>query len=149
MTTAKWTINRGHQRDQQDFAYPAARFNEKECLLVWGEDALRTHCTSLAPSNEIGKLFGEVPFQFFMLAKSIWAFFKFEPTLSAHALSNPPPPPPLILETLPPILVTYAIPNLPYSPTPSLSIKKGNFVVLFRSPQATVSNWHSWKALEE
>jgi hypothetical protein len=29
-----------------------------------------------------------------MLAKSIWAFFKFEPTLSAHALSKPPPPPP-------------------------------------------------------
>jgi hypothetical protein len=25
---------------QQDLPYPAARFNEKGCLLVWGGDAL-------------------------------------------------------------------------------------------------------------
>jgi hypothetical protein len=37
MTTAKWTINTG---EQQDFRYPAARFNEKWCLPVWGGDAL-------------------------------------------------------------------------------------------------------------
>jgi hypothetical protein len=38
MTTAKWTINTG---EQQDLLYPAARFNEKRCLLVWGRDAIR------------------------------------------------------------------------------------------------------------
>jgi hypothetical protein len=27
---------------QQDLCYPAARFNEKGCLQVWGGDALRT-----------------------------------------------------------------------------------------------------------
>jgi hypothetical protein len=32
MTTAKWTINSG---EQQDLHYPAARFNEKGCSLVW------------------------------------------------------------------------------------------------------------------
>jgi hypothetical protein len=37
MTTAKWTINTG---EQEDFCYPAARFNEKGCLPVWGGDAL-------------------------------------------------------------------------------------------------------------
>jgi hypothetical protein len=37
MTTAKWTIN---TTEQQDFSYPAARFNEKGCLPVWGGDAL-------------------------------------------------------------------------------------------------------------
>jgi len=35
MTTAKWTINTGEQQ-QQDLCYPAARSNEKGCLLVWG-----------------------------------------------------------------------------------------------------------------
>jgi hypothetical protein len=49
MTTAKWTINRGDQRDQQDLRYPTARFNEKGCLAMWGGDALRTPSTSLAP----------------------------------------------------------------------------------------------------
>ncbi len=39
MTTAKWTINTGEQQ-QHDLRYPAARFNEKGCLLVWGGDAL-------------------------------------------------------------------------------------------------------------
>jgi hypothetical protein len=29
----KWTIN---TQEQQDLCYPAARFNEKGCLLVWG-----------------------------------------------------------------------------------------------------------------
>jgi hypothetical protein len=39
MTTAKWTIN--HTREQQDLHYPAAIFNEKECLwVVGGGDAL-------------------------------------------------------------------------------------------------------------
>jgi hypothetical protein len=38
MTTAKWTIDDG---EQQDLRYPDARFNEKECLLAWGGDALR------------------------------------------------------------------------------------------------------------
>jgi hypothetical protein len=39
MTTAKWTIN---TREQQDLHYyPAPRFNEKWCLLVWGGDNLR------------------------------------------------------------------------------------------------------------
>jgi hypothetical protein len=33
MTTAKWTIN---TREQQDLHYPAARFNDKGCLPVWG-----------------------------------------------------------------------------------------------------------------
>jgi hypothetical protein len=37
MTPAKWTINPG---EQQDLHYPAARFNEKGCLPVWGGDAL-------------------------------------------------------------------------------------------------------------
>jgi hypothetical protein len=31
--TAKWTINTG---EKQDLRYPAARFNEKGRLLVWG-----------------------------------------------------------------------------------------------------------------
>jgi len=39
MTTAKWTINTGEQQ-QHDLRYPAARVNEKGCLLVWGGDAL-------------------------------------------------------------------------------------------------------------
>jgi hypothetical protein len=33
MTTAKWTIN---TEEKQDLQYPAARFNEKGRLLVWG-----------------------------------------------------------------------------------------------------------------
>jgi hypothetical protein len=33
MTITKWTINTG---EQQHLCYPAARFNEKGCLLVWG-----------------------------------------------------------------------------------------------------------------
>jgi hypothetical protein len=37
MTTAKWTISTG---EQQDLHYPAARFNEKGCLLVWGLEML-------------------------------------------------------------------------------------------------------------
>jgi len=37
MTIAKLTIG-----EQQDLRYPAARFNEKECLPVWGGDALRS-----------------------------------------------------------------------------------------------------------
>jgi hypothetical protein len=37
MTTAKWTINTG---EQQDLCYPVARFNEKQCLPVWGGDGL-------------------------------------------------------------------------------------------------------------
>ncbi len=37
MTTTKWTIG-----EQKDLLYPAARFNEKECLPVWGGDALRS-----------------------------------------------------------------------------------------------------------
>ncbi len=40
MTTAKWAINSGQQ---QDFHYPAARFNEKGCSLVWDGDALTRH----------------------------------------------------------------------------------------------------------
>jgi hypothetical protein len=40
MTTAKWTISTG---EQQHLHYPAARFNEKGCLLVWGGDALSTY----------------------------------------------------------------------------------------------------------
>jgi hypothetical protein len=39
MTTAKWTIN---TREQQDLPYPATIFNEKNCLPVWGGDALST-----------------------------------------------------------------------------------------------------------
>jgi len=39
MTTAKWTINIG---EEQDFRYPAARFNEKGCLPVWGGDAFNS-----------------------------------------------------------------------------------------------------------
>jgi hypothetical protein len=39
MTTAKWTINIG---EEQDFRYPAARFNEKGCLPVWGRDAFNS-----------------------------------------------------------------------------------------------------------
>jgi hypothetical protein len=37
MTTAKSTTNTGVQ---QDLCYPAARFNEKGYLQVWGGDAL-------------------------------------------------------------------------------------------------------------
>jgi hypothetical protein len=37
MTPAKSTINPG---EHQDLHYPAARFNEKGCLPVWGGDAL-------------------------------------------------------------------------------------------------------------
>jgi hypothetical protein len=40
MTTAKWTINTG---EQQHLRYPAARFNEKGCLPVWGGDARSTY----------------------------------------------------------------------------------------------------------
>jgi hypothetical protein len=32
MTTAKWTIDT--ESEPQDLPYPAARFNEKECLLA-------------------------------------------------------------------------------------------------------------------
>jgi len=45
MTTAKWTIN---MRGQQDLCYPPARSNGKECLLVWGGDALRPCYSALA-----------------------------------------------------------------------------------------------------
>jgi hypothetical protein len=50
MTTAKWTINTG---DQQDLLYPAARFNEKRCLLVWGQDVIRatTPVPACNPAN--------------------------------------------------------------------------------------------------
>jgi hypothetical protein len=37
VTAAKWTINTG---EQQDLRNPAARFNEKGCLLVWVGDVL-------------------------------------------------------------------------------------------------------------
>jgi len=39
MITAKWTIN---TREQHYLHYPAVRFNEKGCLLVWGGDALKS-----------------------------------------------------------------------------------------------------------
>jgi hypothetical protein len=50
MTTAKWTISTG---DQQDLLYPAARFNEKRCLLVWGQDVIRatTPVPACNPAN--------------------------------------------------------------------------------------------------
>jgi zona occludens toxin (predicted ATPase) len=34
MTTANWTINTYVPESKQDLCYPAARFNEKGCLLV-------------------------------------------------------------------------------------------------------------------
>jgi hypothetical protein len=37
MTTAKWTINIGKQKDLR---CPAIRFNENWCLLEWGGDPL-------------------------------------------------------------------------------------------------------------
>ncbi len=37
----KWPLQNGPLK-QQDLHYPAARFNEKGCLLVWGEDALKS-----------------------------------------------------------------------------------------------------------
>jgi hypothetical protein len=39
MTTAKWTIDTGEH--SRILPCPAARFNEKECLLAWGGDALK------------------------------------------------------------------------------------------------------------
>jgi hypothetical protein len=38
----KWPLQNGpfNTGEQQDFHYPAARFNEEECLPVWGGDAL-------------------------------------------------------------------------------------------------------------
>jgi len=45
MTTAKWTLITG---DQQDLAYPAARFNEKGCLPVWGG-----RCSYILLSNRL------------------------------------------------------------------------------------------------
>ncbi len=41
MTTAKWNVNNQYLREQQDLSYPAARFKEKGCFLVWGGDALK------------------------------------------------------------------------------------------------------------
>jgi len=44
MTTAKWTIR--STREQQDLRYPAARFNEKGGLPVWG-----WRCSKDSPSS--------------------------------------------------------------------------------------------------
>ncbi len=47
MTTAKWTISTGEQ--QQNLCYPAARFNEKGCLLVWGWRCCLRQESSMGP----------------------------------------------------------------------------------------------------
>jgi len=44
MTTAKWTSIQERSRIQR---YPAARFNEKGCLRVWGGHALSTSGAAL------------------------------------------------------------------------------------------------------
>jgi hypothetical protein len=87
-----------------------------------------------------------------MLAKSVWVFLKFEPTLSAHALSTPShPPSPSFWKHFLPSLRLMLQKNLPYSRNPSLSIKKGNslFCLFYNVEisQSTVSNWQGWKAL--
>jgi hypothetical protein len=48
MTTAKWTSIQERSRIQR---YPAARFNEKGCLPVWGEDALKVQKSSCTNSE--------------------------------------------------------------------------------------------------
>jgi hypothetical protein len=40
MTITKWTIITINNKKQQDLYYHVARFKEKGCLLIWGEDAL-------------------------------------------------------------------------------------------------------------
>jgi hypothetical protein len=52
MSTAKWTINTGKQ---QDLYFPAARFNEKVCLLGWGGvEMLLVTIITIMKQNEQG-----------------------------------------------------------------------------------------------